>query len=128
VTSISDSSIRRANQASRHTTAILAVILISYFMILLDNSIIFTAVPKIQAAMHLAVSAGSGRELTSAAAVLAAHVDAALSAGTVLLAACLATVIGLILPAHRRSRRPSQTAPRYAHHVVPEQGKAMTNA
>jgi hypothetical protein len=31
--------------ASRHTTAILAVILVSYFMILLDNSIIFTALP-----------------------------------------------------------------------------------
>jgi EmrB/QacA subfamily drug resistance transporter len=36
----------------RHTTAILAIILISYFMILLDNSIIFTALPKIHAAMH----------------------------------------------------------------------------
>ena len=34
-----------------HTTAILAIILISYFMILLDNSIIFTALPKIHAAM-----------------------------------------------------------------------------
>jgi EmrB/QacA subfamily drug resistance transporter len=39
--------------SDRHTAAILAVILISYFMILLDNSIIFTAIPKIQAAMHL---------------------------------------------------------------------------
>ncbi len=29
--------------AGRHTTAILAIILISYFMILLDNSVIFTA-------------------------------------------------------------------------------------
>jgi EmrB/QacA subfamily drug resistance transporter len=43
--------------ADRHTAAILAVILVSYFMILLDNSIIFTAIPKIQAAMHLS-SAG----------------------------------------------------------------------
>jgi EmrB/QacA subfamily drug resistance transporter len=42
-----------ATAANRHTTAILAVILISYFMILLDNSIIFTAIPKIQAAMDL---------------------------------------------------------------------------
>jgi EmrB/QacA subfamily drug resistance transporter len=42
-----------AKRAARHTTAILAVILISYFMILLDNSIIFTAIPKIQAAMDL---------------------------------------------------------------------------
>ena len=45
------------SNGTRHTTAILAVILISYFMILLDNSIIFTAIPKIQAAMHLS-SAG----------------------------------------------------------------------
>jgi EmrB/QacA subfamily drug resistance transporter len=39
--------------AGRHTAAILAIILISYFMILLDNSIIFTALPKIDAAMRL---------------------------------------------------------------------------
>ena len=38
--------------AGRHTTAILAIILISYFMILLDNSIIFTALPTIHTAMH----------------------------------------------------------------------------
>lgn len=37
---------------SRNTTAILAIILISYFMILLDNSIIFTALPTIHTAMH----------------------------------------------------------------------------
>jgi EmrB/QacA subfamily drug resistance transporter len=36
----------------RHPTAILVVILISYFMILLDNSIIFTALPTIHTAMH----------------------------------------------------------------------------
>ncbi len=41
-----------AATGARHTTAILAIILISYFMILLDNSIIFTALPKIQAAMR----------------------------------------------------------------------------
>jgi MFS family permease len=38
--------------APRHTTAILAIILISDFMILLDNSIIFTALPTIHTAMH----------------------------------------------------------------------------
>lgn len=37
----------------RHTTAILAIILISYFMILLDNSIVFTALPTIDRAMQL---------------------------------------------------------------------------
>lgn len=39
-----------------HPRAILAVILVSYFMILLDNSIIFTALPTIGAAMHLSPS------------------------------------------------------------------------
>jgi EmrB/QacA subfamily drug resistance transporter len=38
--------------AGRHTMAILAIILTSYFMILLDNSIIFTALPTIHTAMH----------------------------------------------------------------------------
>jgi MFS family permease len=41
-----------AKTGVRHTTAILAIILVSYFMILLDNSIIFTALPKIHAAMR----------------------------------------------------------------------------
>jgi EmrB/QacA subfamily drug resistance transporter len=35
-----------------HPTAILAIILVSYFMILLDNSIIFTGLPSIGAAMR----------------------------------------------------------------------------
>ena len=55
---MSISSASSANSASpaaktgvRHTTAILAVILVSYFMILLDNSTVFTALPKIHAAM-----------------------------------------------------------------------------
>lgn len=41
-----------AMAAGRHTRAILAIVLVSYFMILLDNSIIFTALPKIHAAMR----------------------------------------------------------------------------
>ena len=32
-----------------HPAAILAIILASYFMILLDNSVIFTALPSLQA-------------------------------------------------------------------------------
>lgn len=36
-----------------HPTAILAIILVSYFMILLDNSIIFTGLPTIGEAMDL---------------------------------------------------------------------------
>jgi MFS family permease len=41
-----------ANSVARHSGAILAIILISYFMIVLDNSIVFTAMPKIHAAMR----------------------------------------------------------------------------
>jgi EmrB/QacA subfamily drug resistance transporter len=37
--------------APAHSRAILAIILVSYFMIVLDNSIIFTALPRIEAAM-----------------------------------------------------------------------------
>ncbi|WP_145942765.1 MFS transporter [Corynebacterium glyciniphilum] len=36
-----------------HTGAILAIVLVSYFMIVLDNSIIFTGLPQIQAEMGL---------------------------------------------------------------------------
>lgn len=41
-----------ASTSGRHTQAILAIILVSYFMILLDNSIIFTALPTIHTAMR----------------------------------------------------------------------------
>lgn len=40
-----------ARTASSHPTAILAIICISYFMVILDNSIIFTGLPSIEAAM-----------------------------------------------------------------------------
>lgn len=36
-----------------HPRAILAIILVSYFLILLDNSVIFTGLPSIAAALHL---------------------------------------------------------------------------
>jgi len=42
----------RTEPARRHTRAILAIILISYFMILLDNSIIFTALPTVERALR----------------------------------------------------------------------------
>ena len=60
----------------------------------------------------VAVSANSGHGLTSAAAVLTAHVHTALTAGTVLLTASLLAVLGLILPVHLRSRSPRPAAPR----------------
>ncbi|WAL68779.1 MFS transporter [Amycolatopsis cynarae] len=37
-------------------TAILAIILVSYFMILLDNSVIFTALPSLQSDLHLSTT------------------------------------------------------------------------
>ncbi|NEM92165.1 MFS transporter [Galbitalea soli] len=37
----------------QHKGAILAIILISYFMILLDNSVIFTGLPQLRADLHL---------------------------------------------------------------------------
>jgi EmrB/QacA subfamily drug resistance transporter len=43
-------------RARTHPTAILAIILVSYFMIVLDNSIIFTGLPKIQEAMALSAT------------------------------------------------------------------------
>ena len=56
MTTSSDSNASSVSPAAetgvRNTTAILAIILVSYFMILLDNSIIFTALPKIHAAMR----------------------------------------------------------------------------
>jgi EmrB/QacA subfamily drug resistance transporter len=43
-------------QARTHPTAILVIILVSYFMILLDNSIIFTGLPTIGAAMKFSAT------------------------------------------------------------------------
>lgn len=40
----------------QHKGAVLAIILISYFMILLDNSVIFTALPSLQADLHLSAT------------------------------------------------------------------------
>ena len=40
-----------------HPRAILAIILVSYFLILLDNSIIFTGLPSIASALHLGATA-----------------------------------------------------------------------
>jgi EmrB/QacA subfamily drug resistance transporter len=76
----------------------------------------------------VAVSAGSGHGLTSAAAVLTAHVHTALTAGTVLLAASLLTVLGLILPAHRRSRSPRPAAPQPEPGTRCEPAPMMTSA
>lgn len=47
------SSTTRSTAAPAHPAAILAIVLVSYFMILLDNSVIFTALPSLQADLHL---------------------------------------------------------------------------
>ena len=36
-----------------HPRAILTIVLVSYFLILLDNSVIFTALPSIATSLHL---------------------------------------------------------------------------
>jgi MFS family permease len=45
-----------APTAAPHPAAILAIILASYFMILLDNSVIFTALPSLQSDLQLSTS------------------------------------------------------------------------
>lgn len=42
--------------AARRTRVILAIILVSYFMILLDNSVIFTGLTKIQSSLGFSSS------------------------------------------------------------------------
>ncbi|WP_281534546.1 MFS transporter [Cryobacterium breve] len=54
-TTTTDSAVKTSGPTP-HRTAILAIILISYFMILLDNSIIFTGLPSIQRAMGFSAS------------------------------------------------------------------------
>jgi predicted MFS family arabinose efflux permease len=56
-------------------------------------------------AVLIAVSAHAGHGLTAPAAVLTAHVDTALAAGSVLLAFCLVTTFVLILPSELAGRR-----------------------
>lgn len=46
-------SMKRASTPAVHPAAILTIILASYFMILLDNSVIFTALPSLQADLRL---------------------------------------------------------------------------
>jgi hypothetical protein len=53
----------------------------------------------------IAASAHAGHGLTTPAAVLTAHVSAALTAGSVLLALCLIAALALILPADLAERR-----------------------
>jgi len=76
----------------------------------------------------VAVSASSGHGLTSAAAVLTAHVHTALTAGTVLLAASLLAVLGLIVPVHLRSRSPRPAAPQPEPGTMREPAPMMTSA
>ena len=75
----------------------------------------------------VAVSASSGHGLAPAAA-LTAHVDTALTAGTVLLGACLLTVLSLILPGNLRRERRRETARHREPCAAAEPASAMTSA
>jgi hypothetical protein len=48
---------KTAGPGATKPTAILAIILMSYFMILLDNSVIFTGLPSIRADLDLSPAA-----------------------------------------------------------------------
>ena len=76
----------------------------------------------------VAVSAASGHGLPSAAGVLTARVDTALTAGSVLLAACLVAVLGLILPAQLASPRPGRVAPQREPCAAAEPARVLTRA
>ena len=75
----------------------------------------------------VAVAANSGYGLTTAAA-LTAHVHTALTAGTVLLGACLLAVLGLIRPAHPRNRRALPAGAHLDGCAAVEPASAMTSA
>jgi hypothetical protein len=51
-----DAIVSSHREAPAHPTAILAIICISYFMVILDNSIIFTGLPRIATAMQFSPS------------------------------------------------------------------------
>jgi hypothetical protein len=75
----------------------------------------------------VAVSASAGHGLAPAAA-LTAHAQTALTAGTVLLAACLLTVLGLIVPAYACERRPRRAVAHRQPCAAAEPASAMTSA
>jgi hypothetical protein len=72
--------------------------------------------------------AGSGHRLTSGAGILTAHVDTALTAGSVLLAASLLAVFGLILSAQLRTSSPRPVAPQPGPGTMPGPAPVMTSA
>ncbi|MDQ1022728.1 hypothetical protein QF035_000310 [Streptomyces umbrinus] len=78
-----------ASAAPARATLILAIICVSYFMVIFDNSIVFTGLPQIRSAMGF-----SGHE----AADIAARSGAALTGTAVLLALALAATRTLIVP------------------------------
>ena len=45
--------VRTRQETPAHPRAILAIILVSYFLILLDNSVVFTGLPSIQKGLDL---------------------------------------------------------------------------
>ena len=49
---VADQTTARPRRQLMHSSAILAIVCISYFMVILDNSIIFTGLPRIQASLH----------------------------------------------------------------------------
>jgi hypothetical protein len=80
--------------APAHPRAVLAIVLVSYFLILLDNSVIFTGLPSIESALDLGAAGLSWVQ------------DAyTLVFGGLLLLACLLVVLAVIVPAQRQAQR-----------------------
>ena len=81
-----------------HPTAILAIICISYFMVILDNSIIFTGLPRIESANAFSPTGLSWVQANaSATAALVERVTTALTGAAVMLAVVAAPpVIGAV--------------------------------
>ncbi len=112
--------------------ATLAIVLTSYFMIVLDNSIIFTGLPQIQDGLGLPSSglAWVAHQLRSTLGVamstavragvasLQIRVVDAYIGGSMILLAALLVCVATILPAdtrHRRSNPPRRPVRRSAH-------------
>jgi Na+/melibiose symporter-like transporter len=75
----------------------------------------------------VAVSASAGHGLAPSAA-LTAHAQTALTAGSVLLTACLLTVLALIVPGYARERRPRRAVQHREPCPAAEPASAMTSA
>jgi MFS family permease len=107
---------RAQGTGSQHHRAVLVIVLVGCFMIVLDNSIIFTGLPEIQKSMNLDPAALSRVQnaytlvvcfapLIAGTATLAGRVVDAYTGGAVMIAIALIIPLIFILPADLVARR-----------------------